>query len=436
MFISNCIPRFIGLCIILFVVLFCNSCVKQESGCTDMVALNYNPDAIKEDGSCVYDLPIPETYFFMRQNVSSVAHKPESAFQLLVHDCYQACLNLNNSSATANDLLQYYTYTATTTTDNEPVTLAINVNVTPYTPLINDYFDWNVQVALDEVLVNTYSADTVVNMCIDSIVFRANTMPSTIGTPAIHTLANNIDAAALLHTSLLGAVLYANGHSKLDNSSNADNTTLVSGTNYTAQEQVWDESFGYFGAATDWHHYDLSTLSNETMAFSDSDNDGFIDFEREYNFSFPQMAAARDVSNLAIGEDARFVPNLSYQFLRGRTAIVNKIDTARITAKRSVLDTWEALIAATIIHHANAVLVELNEITQVNYTLNYHWTYMYGLLQALRYNPDVRLFDIEGYLSLLGAAPIYNISAANNVATLINDIQSTYDFSAAETANW
>ena len=89
---------------------------RRERGCTDPTALNYNPDAFVNNGDCLYELPVPTTYTFLRYDSSTVRNVTPIAAQTLIADLYhlvqQLGSNANLSVAYANSLLPRYAETA------------------------------------------------------------------------------------------------------------------------------------------------------------------------------------------------------------------------------------------------------------------------------------------------------------------------------------
>lgn len=152
-----------------------------------------------------------------------------------------------------------------------------------------------------------------------------------------------------------------------------ENEELEEGQNYTAKEHHFDEAFGYFGAPVD--------------------------------FSSPWPEAREDEArfwaNYANGSDdlIPFIDRLMDSFILGRTAIVNKDQSALNDEVDKLYTNLELLAAATSIHYINSTLTELGNGNQGEafHALSEAWAFV----NALKYSPRraISLNEIDQILN-------------------------------------
>jgi len=419
-------------CISIFVLLCFMSCVKEEKGCTDLTAINYNPDAESDDGSC-QTIQVPSSYTFGRSLLTSIDYGEQTVRQLLAQDFTQQIADLATTNAvptSSETLLLVYT---------EPSPIVPTTTPLNGTALNDIYASIAINASLAAQTDNSFKADSMVRSWVDSIGLYANA--NRLGNSAVYTTTEGLDLHSLLETTLLGALFYAQGTDLLNNISAYDNTDLVSGFNYTNQENAWDQAFGYFGAARNYSDYTQEELIGATP-YKDANEDGFIDFESEYNFAFARLAAQRDASN----SEFLFTQQLFQNFLAGRTAISNKTDDSRDSIRIALVQNWEQLIAATAVHHLNRVRTEmsvLNGSTNNFEILNQAWAALWASIFSLPHNSQSQLTDVSEWLALLGDVPVYalpNTEAHNLYLTKLQSIadhlQQTYGFSDSQMLDW
>jgi len=152
-----------------------------------------------------------------------------------------------------------------------------------------------------------------------------------------------------------------------------ENEVLEDGENYTAKEHHFDEAFGYFGAPVDF-----SSPWPEAR-------------EDEARF----WAHYADVSD----DQIPFIQTLMDSFLRGRTAIVNKDQSALNDEVDNLYENLELLAAATTVHYINSTLSELssNNRGEAFHTLSEAWAFA----NALKYSPrrKISLDEIDQILN-------------------------------------
>lgn len=409
-------------------------CVFKEKGCTDITALNYNPNALADNGDCLYQLPLPDTYRFKRGDSSAVNYQNEVVYQLLtlaINQTIEQLAQPGAASVTLNDFTQWYQDTSHT----KPI-------ITPVPPFASYQATYS-QIApkqrLSASVMNTFNANTQLLQWFDTIATRSQN-PALLGTPAVYTTAQGIDLSMAVSATLATSVFLANGVRLLSNISSNANNNLLARTNYTAMENAWDRAFGCFGAAIFYPLYPDDYWQN--TPYADHNNDQLINFTQEYTFTFAALAAQRD----GIGDaQTNFTETLFNAWLSGRTAITNKSDLQRSAARQTLLTEWQRLTAATAIHHLNALLIQLPNYgtpAQNLPLLNRHWTGFWVYLGALRYfNPPTA--NLTNLLALLGNEPVYaqpGSDAYNNYLTKLNQIKTAlktaYQFSDFQMDNF
>ncbi len=181
----------------------------------------------------------------------------------------------------------------------------------------------------------------------------------------------------LIEKGLMGAVFYNQIYNVYltDNriGPNVENEELEEGTNYTPKEHHFDEAFGYFGAPAD--------------------------------FSSPWPEAreddARFWANYANVSDDQipFIETLMSNYILGRTAIVNKDQSALNEEVDNLYENLELLAAATAVHYINSTLAELSSGNQGEalHVLSEAWAFT----NALKYSPrrKISLDEIDRILN-------------------------------------
>ena len=416
------------------ITLLLPACVYQEKGCTDITALNYNPNAMSDNGSCLYALPVPEIYRFKRGDSTSVEYNGQVALNLLAETICLAIQQLAEPGAQPIE-----TETLTQIYQNSSYNGAILSSTGSYIPSANTFTQIATGQRLAANVVNTYKADSMLLSWFDSIAVRSqNSMY--LGTPAVYTTASGFNMLAAVRVTLQASVSCANGVNLVKNiSSNANN--LLSGiNNYTPMEHSWDKAWGFFGAAACWPQF--TDVQWTEQNFMDYDINDTINFASEYNFLYALEAARRDLIN---DSETDFSNTLFDAWAGGRTAITNKTDELRSAARQTILDEWERLIAATAIHYLNALKADmalLGTPDENTVQLNSNWTYLWAYLNNLRYFTTPKA-DVPDMLLLLGATPLYDLPGTaayllqmEKLQLLAAELQSGYGFTDFQMQQW
>ena len=282
-----------------------------------------------------------------------------------------------------------------------------------------------------------------------------------------------LDYSQLIQKFLLGAVAFSQGVGDyLATDYSADNSDPRDGESYSDLQHLWDEAFGYFGAARDYNDYTDDELSGASgrveyaNGYHDSNGDGNIDLYAEYNFGNSANCAKRDRASV---DATNFTKEAFDAFLKGRAILnegvtlsgekLDEFNEARLTA--SV--TWEKCIAATVIHYINKVVADIDAFDGDVYAdldafkaHAKHWGEMKGFALGLQFNPDspfradtASLNNLKQVLSLMGDAPVLPDGTQNGVAfsgganqyradliTVRNILRDAYEFSANNAENW
>ena len=164
---------------------------------------------------------------------------------------------------------------------------------------------------------------------------------------------------------------------------------------YTGLEHVWDEGFGYFGAARDYDTYSDQEISDGVR--KDSDGDGVIDLKSEYNFGASVNAAKRDLGS-ADGAATDYTRDAFDAFRAGRLIIyqageeLTEDEKTRLEAERDkALGAWEKAIAATVVHYINDTLQVMRayEEQPITYSHAEHakvWSELKGFSLGFQFN--------------------------------------------------
>lgn len=415
-------------------ILFFISCDKEQ-GCTDETALNYNPDAYSDDGSCLYVYPVPSTYFFYRQGYSSISNDNEVSVQCLIYDLLLLISNMGKEGAVYSPLKTRYT------SNSNVLSLLISNEVN--NSLQISYDDLASGIILRNRVLSGFDADSIITACLDSIDLRAQQI-MLLGTPAVYNNDQGYDLFATIRSTLIGSVLFGQMCRLLEGMPDANNTELSDVSNYTVAENRWDRTFAYFGAP-----YNLKTMYSDAdiisqTPYKDTDSIIGIDLKKEYAYTLLQEAARRDLSNNEID----FTDTLFQSFLIGRTAIVNKNDTLRYSISKKMLHLLEKLIASCAVHHLNSLkktMILYNGSLSEQYDLQYEWSNIKGYLHALQYpiNGIADLDDIEDIITLLGNSPNYSLPNTSEqtiyfeqLSLISNWLRETYNFSSAQMNEW
>ncbi|MFN5416414.1 MAG: DUF4856 domain-containing protein [Flavobacteriia bacterium] len=290
--------------VILALSLTFTSCKKE--GCTDETASNFNKNAKKDDGSCVYDpaYVVPTTYSFADANgVSTVSY--------------------SGQTERLNQLREMVLYmksgTSTTLVGQQLKDMFSNANgngngaftFTSTKQLKDKCFE------LDQTMFEKFMD----SIAVSSASFgqaAANGQAGVLTTADSKTYLfnrNGVEYLQIIEKGLMGAVFMNQALNSYFSEAkmNVDNSSVVAGTNYTTMEHHWDEAFGYFGV----------DVTFPTVIPTD--------FWGKYSNS----------QNATLGSNKIMMDN----FLKGRAAIVNDVYADRDVAIVEIKKMWENVSA-------------------------------------------------------------------------------------------
>jgi hypothetical protein len=178
----------------------------------------------------------------------------------------------------------------------------------------------------------------------------------------------------LISKFAMGAVFYnaaVDGYldEKLAADTKPNGKPYKDGAYYTGKEHVWDEGFGYWGAAA--HTLNLSAKENYEVAkmknFSAADfnNDGEVDLKTEMTFAHAYYASSYDK-----GGKTNYLHTVTKAFVDGRKLITsangkNLTDSQReeLVGYASVISSnWEKVIAESIFKYAGSVYKDIGKL--------------------------------------------------------------------------
>ena len=256
--------------------------------------------------------------------------------------------------------------------------------------------------------------------------------------------ADSLELNQVIGKGLSGVVGYYQGTSVYMPKIDTDNNSVASseGAAYTAMEHHWDESFGYFGAARDYNTmYTDAGLKGKTVSY-DSNADGSIDYKTEYCFDWAYYAGKWDAKCADAGctTDSDLTGTIMNAYLDGRTLIHNQGALPDIQTQRDiVVNTWEKLVAASVIGYINSVI---GKIAPESTASVYHsWAEMRAFAMALQYNSymEIEMSVLEEIITDMGnAPPVPSDYAAYTIKLqgIKTKLQAAYNFADANMAAW
>lgn len=266
------------------------------------------------------------------------------------------------------------------------------------------------------------------------------------------------DLKQLIQKFLLMSVAFSQGADDyLDN--DTDGKGLLSSheagdSAYTSLEHQFDEGFGYFGAARDYLDYSDDEIAakggrDDWQGYHDTDGNGEVDFNAEFNFGQSTNAAKRD-RGATVATD--LTADAMNAFLAGRkllndtagTALTDAQMTELLGYRDAALDAWEKAIAATAVHYINDTNADLANIGTDDFSysdLAKHWSELKGFALGLQFNRLSPLSDEDfaQFHTLIGDAPVVTGDVAAYQADLLTArdlLQAAYGFNAENVANW
>ena len=181
----------------------------------------------------------------------------------------------------------------------------------------------------------------------------------------------------LISKFAMGAVFYNQAvdnylDEKLAADNKPNNKPYKDGAAYTGKEHVWDEAFGYWGAAA--HSLNLSAQENydvakmKNLAAADANGDGLIDLKSEMTFAHAYYASSFDR-----GGKTNYMNTVTQAFLEGRKLITSANGEALTDAQRAQLvayadvigSNWEQVIAESVFKYAGSVYKDIDKLADL-----------------------------------------------------------------------
>ena len=181
----------------------------------------------------------------------------------------------------------------------------------------------------------------------------------------------------LISKFAMGAVFYNQAvdnylDEKLGADTKPNNKPYKDGKHYTGKEHVWDEAFGYWGAAA--HSLNLSAKENyevakmKNLAAADANGDGMIDLKSEMTFAHAYYASSFDK-----GGKTNYMSTVTQAFVDGRQLITDAGGEALSDAERAQLvgyadvigTNWEKVIAEAVFKYAGSVYKDINKLGEL-----------------------------------------------------------------------
>jgi hypothetical protein len=246
---------------------------------------------------------------------------------------------------------------------------------------------FNLQADFDSYLVDAETASTF--SALNPTVTTAASGISgkvVVGTRAYLVNANGYEYKEVVEKGIMGAVFYSEGTTILSTISGYDNTTLVGGI--TAQENAWDEAFGYFGVPTTFPTYTVGVK----------------------NWGSYCNAVSNALDAPSVNSSSSLNVTIMNAWLAGRAAISNKDDARRDAAKTTILNSWEKVGAGRFISYMKLAKTNIADAAQFAHLVSEG----IGFIKAFKYNPSKTLTNaeiatLEGYLG----TDTYNVTTAN-----------------------
>lgn len=372
------------------------SCRKE--GCTDVRATNYNEEAKKDDGTCLYDegYTVPNTYTFTDVNGNSTVSFSGQTIRLEMLSEMVTYMKTGNTSGTvisASQLKSMYN-------DN---------NGSGYTWM--DASALGMAASGKQLENKSASGDVVITALFKSYMDSIESVSNSVvagsqGVPGV-VVSNDmtkqylqsgtgVEYTQFIEKGLMGAVFYNQisqvylGNSKM----NVDNTSAVdpgNGKYYTVMEHHWDEAYGYFTSAIDYP------------------NNGTDRFLGKYAYSREGLLSSAS--------------KIAEAFRRGRAAISNDDMVTRDAQIAIIRTELELVCAATAIHYLNAASGNLTDDALRNHELSEATAF----IDALQYgeNPTITNGQIAAILATIGndfyaVSGADLISARDQISTIFN----------------
>jgi len=366
----------------------------RKEGCTDPAATNFNQDAKKDDGSCIYpedgaddSYTVPNTYSFTDgDGNSTVSYSGQTDRLNQLSEMVTLMKSGNSTTVSAQALKDMFANTGDNGGGNFSFSSSKQLKNKCFIADVAMFEEW-----MDSLAVSSQSnANTASNG-------QAGTITTASGSVYLVNQ-NGVEYVQLIEKGLMGAVFMNQalnvyfGSGKMD----VDNTTAEdpgNGKYYTAMEHHFDEAFGYFGVDPDFP----STVPNRFWGKYCNSQDAILNCNA-------------DMMN---------------NFLKGRAAISNDVLSDRDEAILAIRKEWEEISAYQAIAYLQGAIdnfgtdeaMFLHELSEA-----------YAFALNLRYSPlETRRMSATEHEALMNQfnENFWNMSVAD-LNGIISTIQAKY----------
>ncbi|MCH2234168.1 MAG: DUF4856 domain-containing protein [Crocinitomicaceae bacterium] len=323
----------------------------KRKGCIDPSADNYDPDAEKDDATCVYSgLELPSIYAYtdsLGNSTVSYSGQTERLDQMDELMAYLRSGNANTLDAQVmNDMFSNTggngdgNFSFTSTKELKDKCFASD------TSLIQGYFN-DIAIASVDYAFTAESG-------------LAGTANNSALTETYLLSSGGIEYAEVIEKTMMGAIFMYQATQVYfgDDKMNADNTMPVdpaAGKHYTEMEHHWDEAFGYFGVPV---NFPSTTLGIRYWGIA--------------------------CNETGSGNNSRVMNH----FKRGRAAIVAMDYLTRNNEIESIIERWEEIAAENAYIQVKAAKNAHNDFLTFADGEYFHALSMaYGYIQSLKYLP-------------------------------------------------
>jgi hypothetical protein len=370
----------------------------------------------------------------------------------------------NQILLTTTQATEQSTYNEISTGKNLVGKLAGNDDVTDHKDWDGgDFQGWDI--ASPQALVESWF-DAIATNTVNKAGGTARTSDITDEPLKVYHTQDGLDLKQLVQKFLLGAVTFSQGTDDYLDDATEGKGLLTDNINadgefFTKLEHQYDEGFGYFGAARDYLAYTDEEIAGKggrddwKDGYHDSNDDGFIDLNGEFNFGNSTNAAKRD-----LGSSTDFTSEAMTAFLTGRTIIAEagadgdgELTDVEMAALKDQRDTavgaWEKAVAATVVHYINDTLGDMDKADADDGSYSYldhtkHWGELKGFALGLQFNPRSPLNEgtrFKEFHDLIGERPalLGDADFAAYRADLVTArglMQEAYGFAQADVENW
>ena len=244
----------------------------------------------------------------------------------------------------------------------------------------------------------------------------------------------------LISKFAMGAVFYNQactnylGDKKLSSSSKPNDEPYKKGAKYTGKEHVWDEAFGYWGAAAHTlmlspkESYEIAKKKN--LSAADYNKDGIVNAGTEMTYAHAYYASGFDK-----GGKTNYLETVTRAFLDGRKIITgaggNKLGWNERKGSNGILrqaeiicTNWEKVIAEAVFKYAGSVYKDLDKMKDNTSDAKMfgkyvkHWGELKGFALSLEVGKQDRSAVAKRLTSLVGYGPwLPNSSQVIDVST-------------------